>query len=54
MLKRFITNNSIINNKVIITDEEHNHLNNVLRLKVGDEIIVTCFDEYDYICKIIN
>ena len=54
MLKRFITNNSIINNKVIITDEEHNHLNNVLRLKVGDEIIVTCFDEYDYICKIIS
>ncbi len=40
------------NNKVIIEDEEFNHLKNVLRMTVGDELLVSLNDEYEYICEI--
>lgn len=50
-MRRFILDE---NDKNLITGKEHNHLKNVLRLKVGDEIIGTRYDEYDYICKITS
>lgn len=52
MCKRFVIDNNILSNKLIINGEEHNHLANVLRLKCGEKIIVTCGDEYDYYCVI--
>lgn len=52
-IRRFFVNKSDIeNNQVTLREQEHNHLKNVLRLKVGDEIIVVCSDEYDYHCVI--
>lgn len=36
-----------------IEGSEFNHLKNVLRLKVGDSVIVSIGDEYDYICEIV-
>lgn len=38
--------------KVQIVGEEFNHLKNVLRMAVGDEIIVSLNDEFEYICEI--
>ena len=37
-----------------IEGEEHNHLANVMRYKVGDDIILICNDDYDYLGKIIE
>ena len=37
-----------------LVDIEHNHLANVLRLKVGDKIIIVCGDEFDYHYKITD
>lgn len=38
--------------KIIISGEEYNHLKNVLRMNVGDEILVSLNDENEYACTI--
>lgn len=40
------------NRKVVIDGEEFNHLKNVLRMAVGDELLASLNDQYDYICEI--
>ena len=40
------------NDKIVIENEEYNHLKNVLRLGVGAEIIVSLNDENDYFCQV--
>lgn len=50
-MRRFLVD-KINSNKVIIEGIEHNHLKNVLRLHEGEEVVVVCGDEYDYICVI--
>lgn len=52
-MKRFLAK-KVSSEQFIIENGEHNHLKNVLRLKVHDEIICVINDEYDYVCKIIN
>lgn len=54
MYKRFWLNEKINGDTFEIKDEEHNHISNVLRLKIGDKIIVTCSDNYDYLCEILE
>lgn len=52
-MKRFFVNNfKVINNQFEITGSEHNHLKNVMRLCVGDDIIVVTGDIFDYYGKI--
>ncbi len=52
-MKTFIFNKETLNNNTfIISDMEFNHLKNVMRLKVGDQINAVCFDDYNYISKI--
>ena len=52
-LKRFfVDKNSLIGDIITLTDVEHNHLSNVLRLKVGDFAVVVMGDGYDYKCEI--
>ena len=55
MYKFFVNNGQIENNKIKITGEDVNHIKNVLRLEVQDEICV-CDKEFSnsYICKIID
>lgn len=50
-MKTFYTDH-IVNNIVELNNEEHNHLKNVMRLNVGDQVKVVCGDEYDYFCTI--
>ncbi len=38
--------------KVIVEADEFNHLKNVLRMGVGDELLVSLNDEFDYTCEI--
>ena len=49
-MKRFI--GKIKEGQAIIEGEELNHLRNVLRLTVGDEVIVVNGDGCDYVCQI--
>lgn len=51
-MKRFI--GKIENENAIIEGEELNHLRNVLRLNVGDEVTVINGDGCDYLCQIIK
>ena len=38
--------------KVLLDGEEFNHLKNVLRMNVGDEILVSLNDKFEYVCEI--
>ena len=52
-MKRFYVSNNIEVNKNIIVDGiEHNHIKNVMRMNVGDEVILVCGDEFDYFATI--
>ena len=37
---------------IVIEGEEFNHLKNVLRMNVGDELLVSLNDEFEYVCQI--
>ena len=53
MSKFFVKENQIYNNKIEIIDEDINHIKNVLRLNVDDEIIICDQDNSkNYRCKI--
>lgn len=52
MAKFFISKDFIKDDKVFLDGENANHLINVLRSKIGEEIEISCGDGYDYICKI--
>ncbi|MGN0960984.1 MAG: RsmE family RNA methyltransferase [Christensenellales bacterium] len=54
-MKSFFVEEQLNNLKQIsINGIEHNHIKNVMRMSVGDEIILVCGDEYDYVAKIIS
>lgn len=42
------------NGQILIEGDEFNHLKNVLRMGVGDEVIVFMNDEYEYACEILQ
>lgn len=53
MSKFFVKENQIFNNKIEIIDEDVNHIKNVLRLNVGEEIKICDQDNSkNYICEI--
>lgn len=54
MRKFFVEESAIKNNKVFISGEDVNHIKNVLRLKVGDNIIVSNGKYGEYEVKIID
>lgn len=54
-MKRFFVNSQLeVNSNIKIDGIEHNHIKNVMRMNLGDEIILICGDEYDYIAKIVS
>lgn len=53
-MKRFFVNFSLEKGKTYKIDGiEHNHIKNVMRMSIGDELILVCGDEYDYSAKIV-
>jgi len=50
--RRFYVQNQGLEKDLFLRDTEHNHLANVLRLRIGDKIIAMCGDEYDYTYEI--
>lgn len=53
-MRRFFVKKIIDSEKIILEGSDYNHLKNVLRFKVGDEIICFCGDGKDYFCEIIS
>lgn len=53
MPKFFVKPSNILEDKIIIDDQNVNHIKNVLRLQVGDEITINDRQGHDYKC-IIN
>lgn len=49
----FFVNQKQLNNLYEITGSDYNHIKNVLRMKVGDEFLVTCNEQSD-LCKIVE
>lgn len=48
-MKRFFVNEQLnINSNIKVEGIEHNHIKNVMRMNVGDELILVCGDEFDY------
>lgn len=55
MPKFFVNSNQIQENNIKVTGQDVNHIKNVLRKKLEDEIIICNSDNSkDYICKITN
>ena len=53
-MKRFYIDKELnIEKRVAIEGIEHNHIKNVMRMSIGDEIILVCGDEFDYYAKIV-
>jgi RNA methyltransferase, RsmE family len=52
MSKFFVEQKQIENNKIVIIDEDVNHIRNVLRYKIGDNIQVCDSESIDYLCQI--
>lgn len=53
-MKRFFVNFSLDTGKTYKIDGiEHNHIKNVMRMSIGDRLILVCGDEYDYHAEII-
>jgi 16S rRNA (uracil1498-N3)-methyltransferase len=55
MSKFFVNSNQILNDKIIIEGSDYNHIKNVLRSKIDDELIVCdSQNSINYNCKIIG
>ncbi len=54
-MKRFFVNKQLnTNENVLIDGIEHNHIKNVMRMQVGDGVILVCGDNYDYKAIIVS
>lgn len=54
MRRFFVDKESIFGDKAVLLGVQRNHLVNVLRLRVDDEVILTCGDGLDYYSKITD
>lgn len=54
-MHRFFVNQEQLNTDgIVIAGEDYNHIRNVLRMKVGEEILVCDKGEREYLCEIIK
>ena len=54
MKRFFVDKSSFKGDKIVIEGIEHNHIKNVMRLNVGDSIVVVCGDDFDYYATITD
>lgn len=52
MVKFFVKNNDVLNDTIILNERESKHLQKVLRMKVGEQLLITVEDLKTYVCKI--
>ena len=54
MYRFFCEPGQIADGKVTITGEDVRHIRNVLRMRPGEEILISCGDEWEYTCRIVS
>ena len=54
MYRFFCEKSQIADGKVSITGEDVRHIRNVLRMRPGEIILVSCGDEWEYTCRITS
>jgi 16S rRNA (uracil1498-N3)-methyltransferase len=54
MQRYFVDKTSVVKPNIYITGDDLHHIKNVMRLNVGDSIVVVCGDEYDYYATITD
>lgn len=52
MYRFFVPEEALWERQVIIQGDDVNHMKNVLRMTVGEQVVVSCGKGMDYICKI--
>lgn len=52
MKRYFVDKNKFDINNICLEGSEHNHIKNVMRTSVGDEVVVVCGDGFDYKCVV--
>lgn len=50
----FVQHENIFDDSIIIDGDDVNHIKNVLRMKVGEQVLLSSGDNYDYLCEIDN
>ena len=54
MYRFFCEKSQIADGKVSITGEDVRHIRNVLRMRPGEMLLVSCGDEWEYTCRIAS
>ena len=54
MYRFFVSENQIDNDHITITGSDVNHIKNVLRMKVGETVLVSDGNDNEYICEITS
>lgn len=54
MYRFFVKNDQLNHTPVSISGEDYNHMKNVLRLKIGEEVLLCDGGEKEYLCRIIG
>lgn len=54
MYRFFVEENQIFENEIVISGTDFNHIKNVLRMKENEEIVISCGNEREYICRIVS
>ena len=49
----FAEHENISDDYIDIRGGDVNHIKNVIRLKAGDEVLISSGDNYDYLCSIL-
>ncbi len=52
MNRFFVKNSQISDGRVIITGADAHHIRNVLRMRLGEKLLLSCGDEWEYTCEI--
>ena len=52
MQKVFLERNSIVDGELCITGGDAHHIRDVLRMRPGEQLLVSCGDEWEYTCEI--
>ena len=50
----FVTPENVSDSEITITGSDVNHIKNVLRMKIGEELLISNGQGQDYLCKLIN
>ena len=54
MYRFFVPMENIRENEITITGDDVNHIKNVLRMKPGEKVVVSCGRGIDYYCAVVD